>query len=385
MRKVIQSLLFIVIGIIIGVGTLHWLQNSYGILSTNQAKAALIRILDHPPKEPNIGRNPIVAAVAKIEPAVVNIDTVGEAQSTTMFFGQAVPGPLEIMEGKGSGVIISPNGYVVTNNHVIANTDIIRVTTPSGKKYDGRVVGSDPQADIALVKINGKNLPYARLGDSSKLMVGEWAIAIGDPLGVGTTVTVGVVSATNRHNLRIDQNHILRDAIQTDAAINRGNSGGALANINGQLIGINTAIVSEGGGGNIGIGFAIPINTVRSVLRTLIQKSRKLPPLAQKPFLGIQFSPVDPSISQQLQIPPGVGAWVQVVLPSTPAAAAGLVDNDIILKIDGKAVHSIDLIRQVLNSKKVGDNVVLTVITPEGLRKNITVKLGAQPAAMQSH
>ncbi len=352
----------------------------WGSADDSVARRNALAILDRPAPATPEPDGPMIRAAARIEPAVVNIDTLvtGQARSYD-FFGNEYSRPYAL-EGKGSGVIITPDGYIITNNHVIAGANIIKVTLPSRQQYEGRVIGADEDADIAVVKIDGRNLPAAELGDSSKLRVGEVVLAIGYPLGLGTTVTHGIISATDRRDLEISEGHRLRLAVQTDAPINRGNSGGALANLNGQLVGINTAIVSENRGGSIGIGFAIPINAAKGVVRRIISNSRPQPRSAEQPFIGIQYSPVDPDTAAQLNLPPGNGVQVEGVVPLTAAAQAGLAPGDILVAIDGHAITGTQDVRSYLGRKRVGDRVTLDVVRANGVRARLTIKLGPKPS-----
>ncbi len=373
--------LVVVFGLGIAVGMMLLRSTFSHPVTPTEAQRRALRVLDQSPMESSIGDNKIVSAVKKIEPAVVNIDTVGHVHSDDD--GSAWMMDQEV-RGKGSGVILTPDGYIVTNNHVIDGANRIRVTLPDGRWFYAGLVGRDPQTDLAVVRIDATNLPSADLGDSDHLQVGEWCIAIGNPLGLGSTVTVGVVSALNRRNLQIDENHTLDGAIQTDAAINRGNSGGALANINGQLIGINTAILSSGpNGGSIGLGFAIPANTVRRVARDLIANGRVRQNVAGQPWLGIQYGPVPEDVSQELGLRPYLGVQVGHVLPESPASIAGLQDNDIILSVDGKEVDNIQDVKSAVMRHKVGDKTILHIRRPEEHQeRNVTVTLEQFPESV---
>ncbi|MCS6777406.1 MAG: trypsin-like peptidase domain-containing protein [Chloroherpetonaceae bacterium] len=327
----------------------------------DEARRRAIAVLDRHPVIRDTGPNRIVEAVRRIEPAVVNIDTVGQRrtpESEPDFW----PGSREV-RGKGSGVILTSDGYVVTNRHVVEDADRIRVTLANGQWYYARKVGSDPVHDLAVLRIPATNLPVAELGDSDRLQVGEWTIAVGNPLGLGSTITVGVISALNRRNLQLDEHHSLDGMIQTDAAINRGNSGGALANAAGQVIGINTAILSAGpSGGSIGLGFAIPSNTVRRVVREIILtgKSSSRPPA--QPWLGIEFGPVPDPMARQLGLPDGQGVLVRRTLDNSPAARAGLRSGDILIAIDGKEIGDLRDVREAVLQRKVGEEALVTVL-----------------------
>ena len=281
-----KKLISYVVVFVLGFGACALILNQMGYVPSSGGRSAVDGLTAHPmPPIGGKGGNPIVQAVAKVGPAVVNIDTVTERRVPGAFPG-FFP---QIVTGQGSGVIISKDGYVLTNNHVVAGARDIGVRLEDGRRFKARVVGRDGFTDLAVLKINGRNLPFAKLGDSDSLRVGDWAIAIGNPLGFGSSVTVGVISAKKRTDLPVGEGQQLKEAIQTDAAINRGNSGGALANINGEVVGINTAIAStEPGQGNIGIGFAIPINYARGTVKGLIAKGKIV-----RPYLGVIVETAD--------------------------------------------------------------------------------------------
>ncbi|HZO88543.1 MAG TPA: trypsin-like peptidase domain-containing protein [Chthonomonadaceae bacterium] len=353
----------LVFGLGIAVGMLMLRTTVVRPATLAEAQRHALQILDQPPVGFRVSDNKIVSAVQRIEPAVVNIDTVGRIHTDD---DTGVPWMLDQeVRGKGSGVILTPDGYILTNNHVIDGASRIRVTLPDNRWFYARLVGRDPQTDLAVVRIEASNLHAAELGDSDQLQVGEWCIAVGNPLGLGSTVTVGVISALNRRNLQIDENHTLDGAIQTDAAINRGNSGGALANINGQLIGINTAILSSGpNGGNIGLGFAIPVNTVRRVARELIQNGRARTNVVKHPWLGIQYGAVPEEVAQSLGLSPDRGVLIRRVLPESPASLAGLHDEDIILSIDGKIIGDERDVKEAVLQRKIGDKALVHILRP---------------------
>ena len=351
-------------------------------VSATEAQHRALLVLNQTPVAMGIGDNHIVEAVKRIEPAVVNIDTVGRAR-TERADEDGVSSVVTDQEvrGKGSGVVITADGYIITNNHVIDGANRIRVTLPDGRWYYANLVGRDPQNDLAVVRINVSNLPTATLGDSDSLQVGEWSIAVGNPLGLGSTVTVGVISALNRRNLQVDEGRNLDGAIQTDASINRGNSGGALANINGQLIGINTAILSSGpNGGSIGLGFAIPSNTVRRVAHDLIANGHTLPTVTHQPWLGIAFAAVPEEIGQSLGLPAYRGVLVRHVLPESPASVAGLEDGDILLSVNGRTIGMEEDVRAAVTQRKIGQKVEVHFLRPNEHREHtLDITLQARP------
>lgn len=244
----------------------------------------------------------------------------------------------EIPAGLGSGVIISEDGYIVTNNHVVDGADGLKVTLSDGRELDvEKVVGTDEKSDVAVLKVNASGLVAANFGDSDALEVGDWVVAIGSPFGLAQTVTQGIVSATNRADMYITK---YDDFIQTDAAINPGNSGGPLLNLRGEVIGINTAIVSRSGSYN-GIGFAIPSNTARRVVESLIRNGRMI-----RGFVGLTLAPLDRERLEKSNFPAELrGVYVEDVYPNGPAAKAGIAKGDVVLSLDGKEVDSVPALR----------------------------------------
>jgi S1-C subfamily serine protease len=377
MRRAFPLIAMFAVGVIVGLFVLR----TYGQPNMDAARRNVVALLEKPPAPSNIGNNPFVTAAAIIEPAVVNIDTAGVRRQTGFdMLGRPVAQDREFL-GKGSGVIISPDGFIITNNHVIESASVIRVTTTTDAKYQAELVGADPENDIAIIKIDGKNLPHATMGDSDGLKVGEYSIAIGNPLGVGTTVTHGIISATDRKNLPVGDGRILSRAIQTDAPINRGNSGGALANINGQLIGINTAIRSDSGG-NIGIGFAIPINVARTVAKSIIAQGGGAVKDPGIPYIGIVAHELLPEDAANYRIPSGQGVVIQVVNLG-PADSAGLKSGTIVIAIDGQPIGSLADVRAAIRKHKVGQSASLTIVTQDGSRQKVDVVVGRRPKGLE--
>lgn len=380
LKRALSYILLFAAGIGAGAILMHLRDNTPQDLAVSREKA--IAILGAPPvKVDPSADSPFIPAVRRIEPAVVNIDTVGKL---AMRDAAGMPFLLnEEVRGKGSGVVLTPDGYIVTNNHVIEGATRIKVTLASGAWYYASLVGSDPQTDLAVLHVAAKSLPAAQFGDSHNLEVGDWAIAVGNPLGLGSTVTVGVVSALNRHNLRLGDGRGLTDAIQTDAPINRGNSGGALANIAGQLIGINTAILSSGPqGGSIGLGFAIPSNTVKRIALEII-KTGHLPGTPGAAWLGVEFSAVPENLAVALALSPNEGAAVVRVLRESPASMADIQPGDVLIALDGHTIKGINGVADVIHKHKVGDHIAVT-IARAGQPGLITrdVVLAARPEAI---
>jgi serine protease Do len=318
----------------------------------------------------------ITGAVALVAPAVVFIDTKFQPEQGGFSFPDVPffpPGPSQPQEGQGSGVIVDGNnGYILTNNHVVQNALEIKVTLPDGRTFIGKVLGSYPISDIAVVKIEGTNLPEAKMGDTTNLRVGSWAIAIGNPYGFENTVTVGVVSAFNRTLSSPETGRPLQDLIQTDAAINPGNSGGALVNISGEVIGINTAIMPYAQG----IGFAIDINAAKSIFSDLVLLGHVV-----RPWLGITYSKINDQIAKDLKLAEITGVVVLEVIKDSPAAKAGLQKDDVIQTLNGEKLSKMEVLRQIIKTKKVGDDVTLQVWR-SGKVLNLTLTLQEMPAEL---
>lgn len=281
-------------------------------------------------------------------------------------------------QGLGSGVIVSSDGYIITNNHVIKDADEITVITINKNEYKAEIVGTDKKTDVAVIKIDATSLPVARLGDSDKIQVGQWVLAIGNPFSqlLEHTVTHGIVSAKGRSRFQLAE---YEDFIQTDAAINPGNSGGALVNLKGEVIGINTAIISGGGmGGSVGIGFAIPINMAQHVMKMLIEKGHVI-----RGWLGIGIQDIDNEMVQPLQLKNTKGALVRSVVEDSPAKKAGLKDEDVIIAIDGKEVKNASHLSLLVASTEPGTTVKLKVVR-EGREITITATLGERPEEKQA-
>ena len=272
-------------------------------------------------------------------------------------------------QGSGSGIIVSREGVVLTNAHVVGEARTVEVGLADGRTLSGQVVGRDPTIDVAVVRVSAQNLPVAPLGDSDKLEVGQSAIAIGNPLGLERTVTSGVVSAVNRNPRGI----ALDGLIQTDAAISPGNSGGPLVDSRGQVIGINTAVLS--GAGASGLGFAVPINLANDVVRQVLTTGR-----ITRSYLGISFADIEPELARQFGLPVKEGIIVGRVEAGSPASRAGLRPQDIIVRANDTAIASGGDLRRVLRSLSPGTTVRLEIIRPDG-RSTVQVRLGETPAS----
>jgi serine protease Do len=274
---------------------------------------------------------------------------------------------------KGSGVVVTASGRILTNAHVIKDADDIKVTLHDGNDYEAKVVGVDPKADLAVIQLKG-TLPALKpltFGDSSTLRLGEVVLAIGDPFGVGKSVTMGIVSAKGRGGMGIEE---YEDFIQTDAAINPGNSGGALVNLRGELVGINTAIASKSGG-YAGIGFAIPTNMARPIMEQLIKDGK-----VSRGYLGVQIGTVTPLLAKENNLPAQRGALIALVEPQGPASRAGLAEGDVVVGINGTEIRTGDVLRNTIAMIKPGTTVDLEVVRKSGQKSTIKAKLGELPA-----
>ena len=333
--------------------------------------------------------NFVVGVVDKVGPAVVRIDAAKTVRSRVpegfsdpfyrRFFGTPDAPPAErTVRGTGSGFIINAEGQILTNAHVVGGADRVLVTLRDGREFEGKVLGDDPVTDIAVVKIPASKLPTVALGNSDGLQVGEWAIAIGSPLGLDKTVTVGVISATDRTSSQVGAPDKRIGFIQTDAAINPGNSGGPLLNGRGEVIGINTAII----GGAQGLGFAIPINRAQQIAQQLIATGR-----VEHPFLGIQMVTLSPEVKERIKnatdgrltVAADRGVLVLRVARDSPADKAGIKPGDVIQKLDNQAVTTTDKIQQAIEKRKVGDRLPIE-FQRDGQVQQGEVELGALPA-----
>jgi serine protease Do len=268
----------------------------------------------------------------------------------------------------GSGVIVTSDGYILTNNHVVQDVDEIKVVLHDGKEFPGKVIGSDPKSDLAIIKVDAKDLPAITMGSSEKMKVGELVIAVGNPFSLGHTITMGIVSAVGRSNVGIAE---YEDFIQTDAAINPGNSGGALVNIHGELIGINTAIFSTSGG-YMGIGFAIPSDIAKTHMQSIIKHGKVV-----RGWLGVQIQNITDELAKHFDIKEDNGALVTNILTGTPAEKAGFQRGDIIVEIDGKTVVDTNDLRNKVAATLPGTEVTIKVVR-EGKETDIPVTIGEQ-------
>ena len=358
-------------------------QTSSGVFAATSASKSLL----------NQDSNFITNVVEQVGPAVVRINASRTVTSQLpdgfndpfhRFFGSQSPEqPAQRVEqGTGSGFIINKDGQLLTNAHVVDGADTVEVVLKDGRRFEGKVVGTDTLTDVAVVKIEGDNLPTVELGDSEQLRSGEWAIAIGNPLGLDNTVTTGIISATGRSSSQVGVEDKRVEFIQTDAAINPGNSGGPLLNASGQVIGMNTAVIQ----GAQGLGFSIPINTARQIAQQLITNGK-----AEHPYLGIQMVTLTPELKEELNRNPRAnfriqdeeGVLIAQVVPNSPADKAGLQDGDLITKIEGKSVKDVDDVQKSVQNSQVGGNLQLE-LRRDRQDIQVTVKPGAFPTQRNS-
>lgn len=359
------------------------------VSASPSASAAPPTPLGRAPEPTDAGDNFIAVAAEQVSPAVVRINAsrtianqLPEAFNDPFFrefFRSRVPQE-RIERGTGSGFIIRADGLILTNAHVIDQANLVQVMLKDGRSFEGRVLGTDPVTDVAVVQIEATNLPTVVLGDSDKLKPGEWAIAIGNPLGLDSTVTAGIISATGRTSQEIGVTDKRVGFVQTDAAINPGNSGGPLVNARGEVIGINTAIIGRAQG----LGFAIPINTAKRIADQLIATGK-----VEHPFLGIQMVTLTPEIRQEINRDPNSGLQVERdrgvlivgVLPNTPAASAGLRSGDVITHIQNQAITHAQAVQQAVEAAGVGKPLPLT-IARGSKTLTITVRPAPFPASL---
>jgi Do/DeqQ family serine protease len=338
------------------------------------------------PKAGGLPENPFVRIAEQVTPSVVNISTVTSGKGRTPaelfrpfgnepffrdFFDRFFEGmPRRRQQTSlGSGVVIDKGGLILTNNHVVKDADEITVKFANKQEAKGKIVGTDPKTDLAVIRVAAKEaLPVATLGNSDTLRVGEWAVAIGNPFGLDHTLTVGVVSATGRSEVGIAT---YENFIQTDASINPGNSGGPLLNIRGEVIGINTAIVASGQG----IGFAIPVNMVRKVMGDLVKKGK-----VTRGWLGVGIQPLTAELAKSFGVGADEGILVNQVMPKSPAEAAGLKTGDLILSVDGKPMKDPRQLQRTIADAEIGKTLELTILR-EREKRTLKVQVGEMPAS----
>ncbi len=380
-KTIITSVLLVVVGIVIGAIVVS---NLSGSVDPGFARGGDLKlggptpITQQNPSVKALGDN-FVAVAKVVTPCVVaiNVTTSGKDLMDQMprdqfhNFGPdfKMPQP-EPSRGSGSGVIITPDGYIVTNNHVVEDAEPkgIEVVMHDKVRFQARLIGTDPSTDLAVIKIDAKDLPVAALGNSDNVEVGQWVLAIGNPLGLSSTVTAGIISATGRNIGIIQGNYGIENFIQTDAAINPGNSGGALVNMNGEVVGINSAIATTNARYQ-GYGFAIPVNLLKTVASDLIKDGK-----VERGYIGVIISTVDQTMGNALGLNDARGVLIDDLSKGGSAEAAGLKRGNVILKIDGKEVNAPNELQSYVAERHVGDEVTLLVFR-DGAKMDVKVKL----------
>lgn len=375
-KNFLGTLALVFIGIVFGavlVSGFGWVRPSYGDVKIGA---------DNPPV-PQLNadaaafNNAFVQVAEKVTPSIVQITVVSKAKNSIEipdrfhnFFGFRGDMPQE-RQGGGSGIIISNDGYIMTNNHVVENAKTVNVTLYDNREFEATVIGTDKSTDLAVIKIDQKNLQAAFLGDSEKLKVGQWVMAIGNPMSLTSTVTAGIVSAISR-DIEINKGEYrINNFIQTDAAINPGNSGGALVDLNGGVIGVNSAIATNGFTQNyIGYGFAIPINLAKSVAEDLIANGK-----VSRGFIGVQITPMDAQTAKSIGLDEPKGVMIQSIVEGGSASKEDIKEGDVILKVDDKEVSQPNELQSYVATKRAGTKVRLTIFRDEKrIERYVTLK-----------
>ncbi|MEL6438613.1 MAG: HhoA/HhoB/HtrA family serine endopeptidase [Cyanobacteria bacterium J06621_8] len=390
-QKATTSLSLVLLGSGLAIGGNYLINSPQSLAqsSTNNTVTVAAETSENPPEtELEIPPNYISQVVNQVGDSVVRIDASRKVATRIparfndpffrQFFGSQIPNiPRErIQTGLGSGFVVSSDGLILTNAHVIEGSESVQVTLKDGRSFAGQVMGTDPLTDVGVIKIEAENLPAVTFADSDALQPGEYAIAIGNPLGLDNTVTTGIVSGTGRSSSQVGIADKRVSFIQTDAAINPGNSGGPLLNAKGEVIGINTAIIRRAQG----LGFAIPVNTARDIAEELIAKGK-----VDHPYLGIRMAAITPELkarlkanNDKLEVAEDQGVVVVDVVPNSPADRAGLQYGDIIQKIAQKTVANPEQIQQAVQKTEVGEELSLKIIR-NGRTVNLEVQVGVLP------
>ena len=377
-------------GALIAGGAAVALSQELGKKSGSERASITVPLDENSVARDSLPRGSYAPIVKTVAPAVVKIETTTVVKASEdngmpefndpfwqQFFGRQFnlrqhQAPMK-QHGIGSGVIVTKDGYILTNNHVVDGASEVIVTMTDGREFTAKVLGRDAKTDIAVVKISADNLPTVSLADSDKVEVGDVVLAIGNPFGVGQTVTKGIVSATDRAGMGIED---FENFIQTDAAINPGNSGGALVDIDGRLIGINTAILSRSGGSQ-GVGFAVPSDTARNVMQSLVAYGH-----VTRGYLGVMIQNVTPALADEFKLKEAHGALISEVTPDSPAAKAGFQDGDVVLDFNGKKVDDSRHLQMAVADTKPGTTVPVTVLR-NGDKETLKVTVKQLPGKEQ--
>lgn len=371
MRKIGSTFMAAVLGSLLTVATFQWIdKDDDGVKVNYTSSVPLSKVAYAVDEEGKAIPLDFTVAAEKVMPAVVHIRSTYTGQARPQyeipeafrdFFGPMIPqqGP-QRAQAAGSGVLINSDGYIVTNNHVIKDADEVEVALYDGRVYDAKVIGTDPDTDLAVVKIEEKDLPFLSFVDSNESKVGEWVLAVGNPFNLNSTVTAGIISAKGRSINILERNTeqgstAIESFIQTDAAINPGNSGGALVNLQGGLLGINTAIASPTGSYS-GYGFAVPSNIVSKIVEDLIEFG-----VVQRGWLGVSITSVNSQLAGERDLKVSSGAYIQAFANQSSAKEAGLKEGDVVVKIDNKPIRSNTSLIEYIGTRRPGDKVNITV------------------------
>ncbi len=376
-KNLIGTASLIFIGIVFGailVSGFGWVRPSYGDVKIGADKPPVEQLN----ADASAFNNAFIQVAEKVTPSIVQVTVVSSVKndlSNTPFhnffklpFGNEMP---QEQEGGGSGIIISADGYILTNNHVVKDAKSVSVTLHDKRVLDATVIGADPLTDLGVIKIDAKNLPVAYLGDSDKIKVGQWVMAIGNPLSLSSTVTAGIISAKSRNIRMSTDQYAVEDFIQTDAAINPGNSGGALVDLNGAVIGINSAIATNGMSQSyIGYGFAIPVNLAKAVANDLIANGK-----VSRGYIGVSIDDVDAATAKAVGLGDPRGVLIQDIVEGGSASLADIKVGDIILKVDEKVLNQRNELQSYVASKRAGTVVKLTIFRDgKEIERNVTLK-----------
>ena len=371
-KKLIGAVSLLVVGIIFGA----ILVSGYGLVRPGYADIKLGALA--PPvnldADATAFSKAFIEVAEKVTPTIVQIVVVSEKNAQDphgdMFFFPFKDMPQE-QRGSGSGIIITEDGYILTNNHVVENASKVSVTLNDRRTFDAKVMGTDPLTDLAVIKVDAKGLPVAYLGNSDELKVGQWVMAIGNPLALSSTVTAGIVSSLGRGDLGlIKDQYGVENFIQTDAVINPGNSGGALVDLSGSVIGVNSAIAASGTGTYIGYGFAIPVNLVKSVAKDLMAHGK-----VSRGYIGVSIGKVDDAIAKSVGLNKPRGIIVQGIVEGGSASKADVKEGDIILKVDGKEVNAPNELQGYIAGRSAGTTVKLTIFRDgKEIERPVTLK-----------
>ncbi len=373
-KNLIGTISLVFIGIVFGavlVSGFGWVRPGYGNVRIGADKPPVEKLN----ADASAFNNAFVEVAEKVTPSIVQVNVVTSLKNKMpeglhFFFPFKDDMPKE-QEGGGSGIIISEDGYILTNNHVVENASKVTVTLHDKREFDATIVGTDPTTDLAVIKVDAKNLPTSYLGDSDKIKVGQWVMAIGNPLSLTSTVTAGIISATGRKIGMKQDSYAVENFIQTDAVINPGNSGGALVDLTGAVIGINAAIATNGMTQSyIGYGFAIPVNLAKTVVNDLITNGK-----VSRGYIGVSISEVDAATAKAVGLGDPRGVLIQEVVKDGAASKEDIKEGDIILKVDGLPVNEPNELQSTIATKKAGSVVKLDIFRDgKQIERNVTLK-----------